>query len=117
MPPFVHVCSTAIFGLEAEGSAHMLFASVMAAGSTGIFLRVLRYGRFAAALSGAWPAVIAASRHWYWTLGMPSPGGSAQSLVRFLGWTDASVAASVAVVLIPCGVAGWMWRLEDGGEE
>jgi hypothetical protein len=117
MPPFVHICSAVIWGSEAEGSTHMLFSAVMAAGATGMFLRVLKYGRFAAAVSGAWPAALAVARHWYWRLDMPSPGGSTQSLVRYLGWADAPASASVAVVLIPFGVVGWMWRFESGDEE
>lgn len=109
LPPFVHACAAVLFGLEAEGSAQMLFSVVLAAVSTGIFLRKARYGWLAAALSGAWPGVLGASRHWYWTLDMPSPGGSAQSLVRLLGWTDVSAAAAVAVLLLPCGAAGWLF--------
>ncbi|MBI2385445.1 MAG: hypothetical protein HYV14_05455 [Elusimicrobia bacterium] len=106
-----------LFGLEAEGSTHMLFASIMAAGSTGMFLRKLRYGWILAAFSGAWPGVLAAWRHWYWDLGMPSPGGSAQALVQALGWADASVAAAIAVVLLPCGAVGWIWKLKSGDLE
>lgn len=117
LPPFVHVCATVLFGLEAEGSASMLFSSVLAAGATGMFLRKLRYPWVLAALSGAWPGVLAAWRHWYWDLGMPSPGGSAQALVRSLGWADASAASAVAAVLIPCGVVGWLWKLESGDLE
>lgn len=117
MPPFVHACSTVLFGLEAEGSFHMLFSAVMAAGSTGLFLRKSRYGWILAALSGAWPGVLAAWRHWYWALDMPSPGGAAQSLVGLLGWSDAPVPAAVAVVLLPWGVVGWFWRFKTGDQE
>ena len=117
MPPFVHVCATVIFGLEADDSTQMLFSAALAAWATGVFLRKLKYRPVAAAFSGAWPAVLAASRHWYWMVDMPSPGGSAQALVRILGWTDASVSASVAVVLIPCGAIGWLWKFESGDLE
>lgn len=117
MPPFVHVCATVLFGLEAEGSTHMLFSSVMAAWATGLFLRKSRYGWILAALSGAWPAVLAAWRHWYWDLGMPSPGGSAQALVRLLGWTDASAAEAIAVVLVPWGAIGWFWKFKSGDHD
>lgn len=117
MPPFVHACATVLFGLEADGSTQMLFSSMMAAGATGMFLRKARYGWVLAAVSGPWPASLAAWRHWYWTLDAPSPGGAAQFLVRSLGWTDASAAEAVAAVLLPCAAAGWLWRLKGGDLE
>ncbi len=109
MPPFVHATCALLFGLEAEGSMHMLFSVVMAALSTGIFLRKLKYGWVWAAFSGAWPGALATSGHWYWALDMPSPGGSAQFLVGLLGWNGAPGAAAVAVVLVPCGAGGWLF--------
>lgn len=117
LPPFVHVCATVLFGLEAEGSAYMLFSSIMAAGATGMFLRKSRYAWFLGALSGAWPASLATWRRWYWALDMPSPGGAAQSLVGSLGWSDASAAMAVGVVLVPCGAIGWLWKLKSGDLE
>lgn len=117
MPPFVHACATILFGLEAEGSTHMLFSAVMAAGATGMFLRKARYGLVLAALSGAWPGALAAWRHWYWALGMPSPGGAAQSLAGALGWTGASAGEAVGALLIPCGAVGWVWILKSGDLE
>lgn len=109
MPPAVHACGAVVFGLDAEGSGYMLFASGLAAMATGSFLQKLKYGPVAAGLSGAWPAAIAAWRYWYWAAGMPSPGGSAQALARGLGWADAPAAAAVAAALIPCGAAGWLF--------
>jgi hypothetical protein len=109
MPPAVHAFAAVIFGLDADTSSFMLFASALAAAATGAFLKKLKYGPVAAALSGAWPAALAAGRYWYWAGGMPSPGGSAQALARVLGWADAPAAAAVAAALLPCGAVGWLW--------
>lgn len=113
MPAGVHLFFTVIFGLEAETSGFMLFSAVVSAGSIGAFLFKRRYGPVETALAAAWPAVLASWRHWYWSLGMPSPGGSAQGLVRTFGWPDAPSAAAVAAVLVPFGAAGWLFMRFD----
>lgn len=113
LPAGVHAFFTLIFGLEADTSGFMLFTAVMAAGAAGAFLGKLKYGPAVSALAAAWPSVLAAWRHWHWSLGMPSPGGSAQAMVRGLGWPDAPMPEAVACVLIPFGAAGWAFMRFD----
>lgn len=108
MPPGVHLFLTFLIGGEAESSGFMLFAGMMAAAATGAFLAKKGYGPVGSSVAAAWPTVLAAWRHWHWSLDMPSPGGAAQTLIRSLVWSDASVAASVACVLTPMGAAGWL---------
>ncbi|MDD5303067.1 MAG: hypothetical protein PHS14_08145 [Elusimicrobia bacterium] len=108
MPIGVHVFFILFFGSEAESSSFMLFATALAAGATGAFLGKLKYGPVASSLAAPWPSVLAAWRHWHWALGMPSPGGSAQSLARAAGWADAPMPAAVAAAMILSGAAGWL---------
>lgn len=110
MPAGVHLFFTVIIALDVDSSGMMLIMSIMAAGAVGAILSKKKYGPIESALAAAWPSVLFAWRRWHWTLDMPSPGGAAQSLVRALGWSDASVPAAVAVLLIPVGAAGWGLR-------
>lgn len=107
MPAAVHAGITVFMGLEAEGSVTMLFAAAMAAAASGSFLCKLRYGPIESSLAASWPSVPAAYWHWHWAVGMPSPGGSAQALVRFMGWPDAPMPAALYGVLLVSAVVGW----------
>lgn len=108
MPIGAHVFFGVFLGLEAEGSGYMLLLTVCAAGAVGVVLGKLKYGPVESSLAAAWPSVLAAWRHWHWALDMPSPGGSAQGLVRLVGWADAPIPGAVAAVLIFSGAAGWL---------
>ena len=113
MPVCVHAAFTLFFGLEADTAPFMLFTAVLAAGSTGAFLGKWGYGPVAASLGSAWPTVLAVSRHWHWSAGLPSPGGSAQALTRYMGLGELSMPAATAVVLIIAGAAGWLLMRVD----
>lgn len=117
MPAGVHAFFILIFGLEADTSGFMLFSAVMSAGAVGAFLFKRRYGPVESSLAAVWPAVLASWRQWHWSLGMTSPGGSAQGLVRTFGWPDAPMTAAVAAVLVPFGAAGWLFMRFDRWHE
>jgi len=113
MPVCVHAFFVLFFGLEAETAGFMLFATVMAAGSTGLFLAKGGYGPFVCALFSGWPSDVALAGHWHWTLGMASPGGSAQSWARMLGWRDPSMTWSLTALLAAAGAAGWLFTRSE----
>ncbi len=107
MPAGVHLGLTVLLGFEAEGSVAMLFMTAMSAWAVGAFLSKKGYGPVVSPLAAAWLPAVAAGRHWYWSLDMPSPGGCAQSFFRLLGWNDAPITPAVAVIMAAFGAAGW----------
>ena len=113
MPAASHGGFTLAVGMEAETSFAMLLSSVLAAAFAGGYLGKKGYGAAPASLASAWPAVLAAHGRWHWALGMSSPGGSAQNLVRALGWSQASMTEAVAVVMVVSGAAGWLAKSFD----
>ena len=113
MPVCVHAFFVVFFGLEAETAGFMLFATVLAAASCGAFLSKAGYGPLASALAAGWPSDIAIWGHWHWGLGMPSPGGSAQSWARMLGWPEPSMTGALAALLLAAGGAGWLFSRTD----
>ena len=106
MPVCVHALMTLFFGLEAESSVSMLFMALFASVATGGFLFKLKYDPVVSSLVAGWPSVLAAWKRLHWAMDMPSPGGSAQNIMRSLGWDSPSVPAAVAVLTIVAGLAG-----------
>lgn len=113
LPAGVHLFLTLLFGIEADTSGVMLMMAIMAALAVGVLLAKLEYGLIVSALAAVWPTVLAAWRRWHWSLDMHSPGGAAQTVVRFCGWPDAPAAAALAAVLIPFGALGWLLKHFD----
>lgn len=113
MPAAVHLLFALLFGSEADTSAFMLFGSLATAACVGMFLSKKSYGAAVSMLAAVWPVVPASLGHWHWAAGMASPGGSAQALVRWAGWTDASMTASLAALSAAAAGAGWAFMLFD----
>lgn len=107
MPAGMHIAATVLMGLEIESSLAMMLLSAAAAGFAGAYVCKRGYPLVAAPFAAAWPVVMAAHWHWHWGLGMASPGASSQQIVRSLGWRDASMTASVGVLMGAAGAAGW----------
>jgi hypothetical protein len=109
VPVCVHGALNLFFGLEAEGSAVILFAGMMSAGIVGGYLATERFNVVESSLAAAWPSWLAGWRHWQWSLDMPAPGGAAQSLVGVFGWKEAPMPWALGAVLVTCGALGWLF--------
>lgn len=110
MPAGAHAFFTLIFGLEADGSAYMLFSALCAAAASGAFLYKARYGLLESLVPAVWPAVLATWREWYWALGMHAPENAARTFAGALGWDRAPATAAVALLTLAAAAAGWICR-------
>ncbi len=108
MPSALHAGFALFVGEEGETSLAMVFSASMAAAFSGRFLGKRGYGPVVSALVSAWPIVAATHWHGYWAVGLSSPGGACQQIVRRLGWSDASATEAVAVLIPAFGAAGWL---------
>ena len=92
---------------EAENSWEIFGVSMLAAGGAGLAGGQRGYGAPATFLAAVWLPALMTWKRTYWALGMPSPGGTAQSLLRWAAAVEAPAWAAVALELGLCALAGW----------
>ena len=92
---------------EAENSWEIFGVLMLAAGGTGLAGGQRGYGAPATFLGAVWLPALMTWKRTYWSLGMPSPGGTAQSLLRWATTIEAPAWAAVAFGLGLCALAGW----------
>ena len=113
VPLVLHGFCAFLLMLEAEETWTMLIISIFPSFGAGMISEKLRRPFWAAAFAAAWiPAVMTATR-WYWTLGMPSPGGAGTKLILSLTGIAVSPTAGVAAVMSAFGLAGWAFMRFD----
>lgn len=113
MPAAVYFFFALLFGSEADTSGFMLFGSLFTTAFAGSLLSKKGYALAVSAPAAAWPVVPASLGRWHWALGFASPGPSAQSIVRGLGWADASMTAALVSLSLGAACAGWTFMLFD----
>lgn len=107
----------ATFGLlaeaETDGAGAILAGAMLASAMTVSVLRSKRFSFPAAAAAGAWPALLAARRGWYWALSMHSPASAAVWVAGVFGWKDAPGLLALALLLGASAVPGWYWKMME----